>query len=153
MSLDFEATGLDFAKDTIVSFGTVPIRHGRVDLGDAGYGLVDPGHVTVSPESVTVHGLRPVDLRGAPDLDAARGALGAAIGGRFLITWAAGVEAGFLDRMFGVASGVGSAAASTCVRSRSRSTRIHPSRSPCPRSRSATVFPWRAPTTHWTTRS
>ncbi len=101
MSLDFEATGLDFAKDTIVSFGTVPIRHGRVDLGGAGYGLVDPGHVTVSPESVTVHGLRPVDLRGAPDLDAARGALGAAIGGRFLITWAAGVEAGFLDRMFG----------------------------------------------------
>ncbi len=101
MSLDFEATGLDFTKDTIVSFGTVPIRRGRVDLGGAGYDLVDPGPVTVSPESVTVHGLRPVDLRGAPDLDAARTALGASIDGRFLVTWAAGVEAAFLDRMFG----------------------------------------------------
>ena len=101
VSLDFEATGLDFARDTIVSFGTVPIRHGRVDLGDATYDLVDPGPVTVSPESVTVHGLRPVDLRGAPDLDAARAALSQAIGGRFLVTWAAGVEAAFLDRMFG----------------------------------------------------
>jgi DNA polymerase-3 subunit epsilon len=101
VSLDFEATGLDFAKDTIVSFGTVPIRRGRVDLGDAGYDLVDPGPVSVSSESVTVHGLRPVDLRGAPDLDAARTALGAAIAGRFLVAWAAGVEAAFLDRMFG----------------------------------------------------
>jgi len=101
VSLDFEATGLDFARDTIVSFGTVPIREGRVDLGDAVYDLVDPGSVVLSPTSVTVHGLRPVDLRGAPDLDAARASLGAAITGRFLVTWAAGVEAGFLDRLYG----------------------------------------------------
>lgn len=101
VSLDFEATGLDFARDTIVSFGTVPIRRGRVDLGDAVYDLVDPGTVTQSHMSVTVHGLRPVDLRGAPGLDEARASLGAAIEGRFLVTWAAGVEAGFLDRLYG----------------------------------------------------
>ena len=101
VSLDFEATGLDFARDTIVSFGTVPIREGRVDLGDAVYDLVDPGSVVLSPTSVTVHGLRPVDLRGAPDLDTARASLGGAIAGRFLVTWAAGVEAGFLDRLYG----------------------------------------------------
>jgi hypothetical protein len=47
-----------------------------------------------------VDGLRPVDLRGAPDLDAARTGLGAAIDGRFLVAWAAGVEPAFLDRMF-----------------------------------------------------
>lgn len=101
VSLDFEATGLDFARDTIVSFGTVPIREGRVDLGDAVYDLVDPGSVVLSPTSVTVHGLRPVDLRGAPDLDTARASLGAAIEGRYLVTWAAGVEAAFLNRMYG----------------------------------------------------
>lgn len=101
MSLDFEATGLDFARDTIVSFGSVPVRRGRVDLGDAVYDLVDPGSVVLSPTSVTVHGLRPFDLRGAPSLDAARASLGAAITGRFLVTWAAGVEAGFLDRLYG----------------------------------------------------
>ncbi|MEX2421878.1 MAG: hypothetical protein WD670_08705, partial [Actinomycetota bacterium] len=76
-------------------------REGRVDLGDATYDLVDPGSVVLLPTSVTVHGLRPVDLRGARDLDTARASLGAAIAGRFLVTWAAGVEAGFLDRLYG----------------------------------------------------
>jgi len=101
VSLDFEATGLDFAKDTIVSFGTVALRRGRVDLGEAAYDLVDPGTVTPSRGSVTVHGLRPVDLRGAPSLDAARASLTDAIAGRFLVTWVADVEAAFLDRLYG----------------------------------------------------
>ena len=35
VSLDFEATGLDFARDVIVSFGVVPVRGGRVVLADA----------------------------------------------------------------------------------------------------------------------
>jgi DNA polymerase III subunit epsilon len=101
VSLDFEATGLDFAKDTIVSFGVVPIRMGRIDVGDAVYELVDPGEVAPSPVSVTVHGLRPVDLRGAQGPEAARAALASLIAGRFLVTWAGGVEAGFLDVMYG----------------------------------------------------
>ena len=41
-SLDFEATGLDFARDAIVSFGVVPVRGGRVVLADAVHQLVDP---------------------------------------------------------------------------------------------------------------
>jgi len=101
LSLDFEATGLDFRRDTIVSFGAVPIHRGRVEVGQAVYQLVDPGHVPPSNESITVHGLRPVDLRGAPSIEAARIALGAAIDGRFLVTWWAGVEAAFLDKIFG----------------------------------------------------
>jgi len=101
VSLDFEATGLNFEKDTIVSFGTAPIRDGRIDVGAAVYELVDPGEVTPSPESVTVHGLRPVDLRGAQGLEAARTSLGELIGGHFLITWAGQVEAGFLNRLYG----------------------------------------------------
>jgi DNA polymerase-3 subunit epsilon len=101
LSLDFEATGLDFTNDAIISFGVVPIRQGRIDVGDAVYELVDPGAATPSPESVTVHGLRPIDLRGAQALDVARNALGAQIAGRFLVTWAGQVEAGFLDAMYG----------------------------------------------------
>jgi len=101
VSLDFEATGLDFARDAIVSFGAVPIRRGRIDVGDAVYELVDPGAMALSPASVTVHGLRPIDLRGAPGLDAARSALGTVIAGRFLVTWAGHVEAGFLDSIYG----------------------------------------------------
>lgn len=100
-SLDFEATGLDFTRDRIISFGVVPVQRGRIEVGRAVYQLVDPGEVPVSPESVTIHGLRPADLRGAPSVEAARETLGAAIGGRFLLTWWAGVEAGFLDALFG----------------------------------------------------
>jgi DNA polymerase-3 subunit epsilon len=99
--LDFEATGLDFARDTIVSFGVVRIRDGRIDVGDSAYELVDPGDVAPSPVSVTVHGLRPVDLRGAQGLDAARASLGALIAGRFIVTWAGHVEAGFLNVLYG----------------------------------------------------
>jgi DNA polymerase-3 subunit epsilon len=100
-SLDFEATGLDFAKDAIVSFGVVPIRRGRVDVGDSVYELVEPEGVIPSPESITVHGLRPIDLRGAQSPDVARTALGEQIAGRLLVTWAGQVEAGFLDAMYG----------------------------------------------------
>jgi DNA polymerase III subunit epsilon len=101
VSLDFEATGLDFERDTIVSFGTVPVHQGRIDIGSADYELVDPGEVPPSPVSITVHGLLPADLRGAQGLDAARASLGRQIEGRFLVTWAGKVEAGFLNRMYG----------------------------------------------------
>ena len=100
-SLDFEATGLDFDRDTIISFGVVPIDEGRIDVGGAVYELVDPADVPLDHQAITIHGLRPVDLRGAPSLDAARAALRVALGRRFLITWFAGVEAAFLDKVFG----------------------------------------------------
>ncbi len=101
VSLDFEATGLDYERDTIISFGTVPVRSGRVEVGESVYQLVDPGEVPPSRDSITVHGLRPVDLVDAPSLESAREALRAAIERRFLIVWYAGVEAAFLDKLFG----------------------------------------------------
>ncbi|MGZ5298073.1 MAG: 3'-5' exonuclease [Actinomycetota bacterium] len=100
-SLDFEATGLDFSKDTIISFGVVPVTEGRIDVGGAVYQLVDPVDVALDPRAITVHMLRPVDLVDAPSLDAAREALRAALGRRFLIAWFAEVEAAFLAKIFG----------------------------------------------------
>jgi len=100
-SLDFEATGLDFAKDTIISFGVVPVTDGRIDVGRSVYQLVDPMDVAFDPQAVTVHMLRPIDLAGAPSLDAARDALRSALDGRFLLVWFAEVEAAFLDKLFG----------------------------------------------------
>ena len=100
-SLDFEATGLDFDRDTIISFGVVPVNQGRIDVGAAAYQLVDPADVPMDRQAITIHGLRPMDLRGAPSLDAARAALRDALGRRFLITWFAEVEAAFLDKVFG----------------------------------------------------
>lgn len=100
-SLDFEATGLDFARDRVISFGAVPIRKGRIEVGEAVYQLVDPGDRPPSAESITVHGIRPVDLREAPSLEAARTNLARALDRRFLIAWYAGVEAAFLSSWFG----------------------------------------------------
>ena len=48
-SLDFEATGLDFDRDTIISFGVVPVRMGRALVSEAVYQLVEP-EVPPSPK-------------------------------------------------------------------------------------------------------
>ncbi len=100
-SLDFEATGLDFSRDTIISFGVVPVTEGRIDVGGSVYQLVDPVDVPLDHEAISVHMLRPIDLADAPSLDAARDALRSALGRRFLIAWFAEVEASFLDKIFG----------------------------------------------------
>ena len=100
VSLDFEATGLG-RNDTIISFGTVPIMSGGVEVGAGTYQLVDPGDVTPSAQSVTIHHLRPVDLVGAPSIEAARASLRTALHDRFVVAWWAPVEAAFLDRIFG----------------------------------------------------
>ena len=100
VSLDFEATGLDFSRDVIVSFGVIPVRGGRVVLADALHQLVDPD-IPPSVSSQKVHELRPQDLAGAPRLDQARLALREAIRGRYLLVWYADVEVNFLSAIFG----------------------------------------------------
>ena len=99
-SLDFEATGLDFSRDTIVSFGVVPVRGGRVVLADAVHQLVDP-EIPPSVPSQKIHELRPQDLAGAPRLEQAKRMLRDAIGGRYLLVWYADVEVNFLSAIFG----------------------------------------------------
>jgi DNA polymerase-3 subunit epsilon len=99
-SLDFETTGLDFAADTIVSFGVVPISHGRIQMREAAHQLIDP-HVPPTPRSQTIHGLRPQDLRGAPPLPEVLDTLRRALDGRFLLVWFAEIEMHFLRTVFG----------------------------------------------------
>jgi DNA polymerase-3 subunit epsilon len=99
-SLDFETTGLDFSRDTIVSFGVIPVRGGRVVLADAVHQLVDPA-LPPSVVSQKIHELRPQDLAGAPRLEQARLVLRDAIRGRYLLVWYADVELHFLSAIFG----------------------------------------------------
>ncbi|HET7870365.1 MAG TPA: exonuclease domain-containing protein [Actinomycetota bacterium] len=99
-ALDFEATGLDFSRDSIISFGIVPIDDGRIIMRDAAYGLVNP-EVAPSRESVAIHGLRARDLADAPGLDECRETLREGLSGRFLVTWWAEVETRFLEKIFG----------------------------------------------------
>jgi DNA polymerase-3 subunit epsilon len=100
-SLDFELTGLDLRNDRIISFGVVPVDGSRIEVGRSVYELVDPGEVQMSRKAVTIHGLRPVDVRGTNPAEAGRRSLDDALGGRILITWFATVEASFLGKLYG----------------------------------------------------
>ncbi len=99
-ALDFETTGLDLVRDAVVSFGVVPVRAGRVVLGESVHQLV-AASVPSSPVSMKIHQILPRDLEaGLPPGPAAEG-LRAALDRRFLLTWYADVEIAFLRRMFG----------------------------------------------------
>jgi DNA polymerase-3 subunit epsilon len=99
-ALDFETTGLDRERDAVVSFGIVPVRAGRVVVGEAVHRLVLP-EVPPSPESMRIHGILPKDLEQALPLAVAGETLHAALTGRFLLAWFASVEIGFLGRLYG----------------------------------------------------
>jgi DNA polymerase III subunit epsilon len=103
-SLDFELTGLDLRHDRIISFGVVPVDGKRIEVGRSVYELVDPGDVEMSPRAITIHGLRPVDVRGTNPAEAARRSLDEALGGRYLITWFSIVEASFLGKLYGTSA-------------------------------------------------
>ena len=99
-SLDFETTGLDRERDAIVSFGAVPVRAGRVVVGEAVHQLVLP-KVPSSAGSMRIHGILPKDLAHAQPFPVAGQTLRLALRGRFLLAWFASVEIGFLGRLYG----------------------------------------------------
>jgi DNA polymerase-3 subunit epsilon len=99
-SLDFETTGLDRERDAVVSFGVVPVRAGRVVVGEAVHQLVLP-EVPSSAESMRIHGILPKDLANAQPFSVAGQTLRLALAGRFILAWFAGVEIGFLGRLYG----------------------------------------------------
>ena len=99
-SLDFETTGLDPEGDDIISFGVIPIEEGRILPGRSTYREVRPDR-PLKPPSITVHGLRPVDLASASPLGAVVEDLHDALAGRYVLAWAAEIEAALLARTFG----------------------------------------------------
>lgn len=102
-ALDFETTGLN-EGDSVISFGVVPVLDGRVALAGGVYRTVRPTS-ELSARSIPVHGLLPRDLADSPSIHEVRPILREALDGRFLLTWAAEVEAAFLAKVFGGAHG------------------------------------------------
>lgn len=100
LALDFETTGLNLARDAIVSLGAIPVRGGRAILGESIYQEVRPP-IPPSPRSIKVHHLRAGDLATAPPLAEAALGLSEALAGRYLLAWVAEVEIGFLRQVFG----------------------------------------------------
>jgi DNA polymerase-3 subunit epsilon len=100
VALDFETTGLEPSRDSVVSFGLIPVTGGRIDLSAAVYEEVAPDS-PLSARSITVHELRPQDLASAPPFEAVRESLRRGLDNRWILAWVADVETGFLARAFG----------------------------------------------------
>jgi DNA polymerase-3 subunit epsilon len=94
-AVDLELSGLDPRQHEIVSFGAVPIEDGRVQLGAVIHGRVRPTR-SMNDDAIRVHGMRAIDLAGAPRLDAAIDPLLAAIAGRVPVVHVIAVERRFL---------------------------------------------------------
>lgn len=95
--LDVETTGLDLARDEIVSYGAALVVRARIPCGRLVYREVRPVR-PVSVGALTVHGLRTADLAGAPEIDELVDELVDLLTGRVLVAHAAWVERAFLDR-------------------------------------------------------
>ena len=99
-AIDFETTGLDLARDAIVSYGVVPVDAGRIRVTDSVHRLVRPA-VPPSPTSQTIHLLRPVDLADAATEQEAAVDLRARLARRIVLAWFAEVEVHLLARSLG----------------------------------------------------
>jgi DNA polymerase-3 subunit epsilon len=98
-ALDFETTGLE-ENDTVVSFGVVPVLDGRVALAGSVYRTVSMAS-DLSARSIEVHGLMPGDLADSPPMQEVLPILRDALDRRYLLTWAGGLEAALLAKLFG----------------------------------------------------
>ena len=99
--VDLETTGLDARRSEIISFGAVPVDHGRVQVGAALHGLVRPRQPPPG-ETVRIHGLREADLAAAPHAREALRPLREALDGRVAVAHAAWFDGAFLRRQEGL---------------------------------------------------
>lgn len=98
VALDFEATGLDLENDDVISYGSVPIRDGRIVVGEQQYSLVRPTK-PVPPESSKFHIIRNQDLADAPTAKQASERLIRMLQGKVLLAHASWVEIAYLRRL------------------------------------------------------
>ncbi|WP_210394758.1 3'-5' exonuclease [Motiliproteus sediminis] len=106
VALDFETTGLDPARDGIVSIGLVPFSLERICSSAARHWVVKPRSV-LREESVVVHGITHADLARAPDLNALLQPLLEALAGRVVVVHHREIERRFLDAALRVRLGEG----------------------------------------------
>ena len=93
--IDLETTGLNPSINEIISFATVSVSGGKVNLADASYELVRPRRMP-DAETVRIHGLREADLADAPPLSDLLDGLLESLTGRAVVAHVAAVERSFL---------------------------------------------------------
>lgn len=96
VALDFETTGLNPQRHSIVSIGLVPFDLDRIRLKGGRHWLVKPP-LPLLQRSVTFHRITHTDLRRAPDLNEILDDLLQAMAGRVVVVHHRAIERQFLD--------------------------------------------------------
>ena len=91
VSLDIETTGLDVARDRVVSLAAVPMHGGRIFPAEALDRLVDPGR-PIPARSTVIHGIGDEAVRGAPTIAHVLGELAPLLEGAVLIGHSVGFD-------------------------------------------------------------
>jgi DNA polymerase-3 subunit epsilon len=96
-ALDLETGGLDPGKDPILAVGMVPVREGRIRLGESYRTLVRPGGRRIEPESVRAHQLVWGEVRDAPSLDDVLPEVARRLAGNVPLVHQKGIDVAFLQ--------------------------------------------------------
>ncbi|MDT8450436.1 MAG: 3'-5' exonuclease [Wenzhouxiangellaceae bacterium] len=107
LAIDLEMTGLEPARDAILSIGWVPIRDGRIDLAGAREVRLARGGGEWVGQSATIHGIRDCDREGGVAVVEALEMLLEAAAGRVAVFHHAPLDTAFLERALRRACGVG----------------------------------------------
>jgi DNA polymerase-3 subunit epsilon len=95
VSLDFETTGLDSSTDRILSAGHVELQGGEVLLATAKHTVVQPD-ISLSEESVVIHGITDDAAAFGKPLDTVIGELLSELTGKVMLAHHAAIEQQFL---------------------------------------------------------
>ena len=105
-AIDVETTGLDPARDEIVSIGVVPMTLNHIASSASRYWVVRP-RAQLSATSVTIHAITHAQIAAATDFGAIVGDLLATLSGRMAVVHCREIERRFLDRALAVRLGEG----------------------------------------------
>lgn len=95
VALDFETTGLDPNRDSIVSIGLVPMSMSRIRCNAARHWVVKP-ETSLNSSSVMVHGITHSAVADAPDFSTLIDKLLACLQGKIVVAHYSAIEQRFL---------------------------------------------------------
>ena len=98
LAIDLEMTGLDPARDEIISIGWVPLQDGAIALAEAAEVRLRPERRVGVGHSATIHGIRDCDRGDGLDPCEGLDRLMAALSGRIAVFHHAPLDTAFLDR-------------------------------------------------------
>lgn len=96
MAMDVETTGLNPARDGIVSIGLLPMTLTRIEANRAKHWIVQP-HVPMADASIALHGITHSQVAEAPTLIDVLAPLLKAIAGHVLVVHCRAIERSFLN--------------------------------------------------------